>query len=143
MKTTKTDTEQAKRVAKMLQEKILDPHDDPPGDEKFIRVYRSTKPLGGGYAPDGVLLDNGKVLFCRFGHRQGIDGVVGGFNMYAVPAAQALADLGLISQNACDAFERWFLAIRDRRIRKSDRQRVEEEAAELGYDLVKKKKTRA
>ena len=143
MTTKKTSAQEraAKRVTKILNERVLDAHGTLPGEDgkvASVPVVRMTVSIGGGYAPEGILFANGKVLFCKGGRRQGVQGVVGGFNVFATDAAQVLVDLGLIKQAECDHFREWYYAASRAQQDANRVQRLREEAALVGYDIVRK-----
>ena len=136
-------TARAKRVAKLLNERILGAHDPIPGDDGFgkpVAVTKMTSVVGGGYGPDGVMFKNGKVLFFVCGLRAEIVGPIGGFCPHALKAADVLESLGIISQADNEAFDAWYCATSERTSARQDIEQFRREAAERGYDLVKRAK---
>jgi len=128
----------AKKVARILNETVLGWGDPlPASKDGWHTVKLSNISLSGIWG--GILFDSGRVLLLRDGFQKDITGVIGGFNASAPSAAQALRDLGVITDDECAAFIEWFYRQKENNAREAAHSKLLEDAERLGYEVVVKK----
>ena len=135
-KANKRKPSRAQRVAKVKRvlKKFVSWNGEPLTIQRAVVI--------GNFADDGVMLylGDGKWTMSKTGSC-GIDGIVGGFNIYACNAVHGLRKLRLLTHADETAFDSWFQDLRAENERASELERAREVAEKHGFVLRKKRKS--
>jgi hypothetical protein len=101
----------------------------------YDKIVKAKKIVADGNMANIILLDDGSVCMSGQNH---IDGVIAGYNVYALDVARGLQRLRIITLGEYNAFYDWYRKMSAENNRTSDLNHMNELAKKHGYKVVKK-----